>query len=117
MRGTFPALYSCALALVLSGGKAMTKPVRKRRRVITTRPVQGRRQQFVTGKRWEVQRDSGARAHDPRLADQRTVPRRAPGSLAAECPGWQENGTEGSRESGPLEGRYKANLAVPTPRP
>src|SRR5215831_10196875 len=51
------------------------------------------------------------------LADQRTLLRRALGGLAADCPGRQENGARGSRESGPPEGRYKANLAVPAPRP
>src|SRR4029453_9278538 len=44
------------------------------------------------------------------LADQRTEPSRAPGGSAPDCPGRQENGAEGSRESRPPEGRYKGNL-------
>jgi hypothetical protein len=48
------------------------------------------------------------------LVDQRTNTFRAPGGSIADCPGRQENGAEGSRESRPPEGRYKANLAVHT---
>src|SRR4030095_6548884 len=47
------------------------------------------------------------------LADQRTAQRRGPGGSRQEGPGWQENGAEGSRESRPGEGRYKANLPFP----
>src|SRR5439155_2650939 len=43
------------------------------------------------------------------LADQRTAKRGTPGGSRVECPGRQENGAEGSRESRPREGRYKAN--------
>src|SRR5262249_2102038 len=43
--------------------------------------------------------------------------RRAPGGSRRDCPGWQENDARGSRESGPVEGPYKANLAVPARRP
>jgi hypothetical protein len=48
------------------------------------------------------------------LVDQRTNTFRAPGGSIADCLGRQENGAEGSRESRPPEGRYKANLAVHT---
>src|SRR5215831_15439466 len=51
------------------------------------------------------------------LAAQRTGSRRALGGLSDECPGQQEDGARGSRESCPPEGRYMANLAVPAPRP
>jgi hypothetical protein len=44
------------------------------------------------------------------LADQRTEPPGTPGGSAPDCPGRQENGVEGSRESCPPEGRYKGNL-------
>src|SRR5206468_9208624 len=44
------------------------------------------------------------------LADQRTAECGALGGLREECPSRQENGAEGSRESCPPEGRYKANL-------
>src|SRR4029450_5409111 len=44
------------------------------------------------------------------LADQRTANRGPPGGSRQECPGRQENGAGGSRESRPPEGRYKANL-------
>src|SRR4029453_3598584 len=44
------------------------------------------------------------------LADQRTAECRALGGSREECPGRPENGAEGSRESCPPEGRYKANL-------
>jgi hypothetical protein len=44
------------------------------------------------------------------LADQRTEPAGTPGGSAPDCPGRQENGAEGSRESCPPEGRYKSNL-------
>jgi len=59
-----------------------------------------------------------AAKHDGQeLADQRrTLLRRAPGGSRRDCPGRQENGATGSRESGPPEGRHKANLAVPAPR-
>src|SRR5256712_2940178 len=40
----------------------------------------------------------------------RGPPSAAPGGLREECPGRQENGAEGSRESRPPEGRYKGNL-------
>src|SRR4030095_10251554 len=44
------------------------------------------------------------------LADQRTAECRALGGSRGEWPGRPENGAEGSRESCPPEGRYKANL-------
>src|SRR5262249_20358814 len=44
------------------------------------------------------------------LADQRTESTGTPGGSAPDCPGRQENGAGGSRESCPLEGRYKGNL-------
>src|SRR4030095_10786967 len=44
------------------------------------------------------------------LADQRTAECRALGGSREECPGRPENGAEGSRESCPPEGRYKATL-------
>jgi putative ABC transport system substrate-binding protein len=55
---------------------------------------------------------SEAATHDGQeLADQRTLLGRAPGGLRRDCPGRQENGATGSRESGPPEGLYKANKA------
>ena len=51
------------------------------------------------------------------LADKRTTPIQAPGGSPQDCPGRQENGTRGSRESGPPEDRYKANPVVPAPQP
>ena len=61
-------------------------------------------------------RREAAQHEGQELADQRTLLRRAPGGLRRDCPGRQENGATGSRESGPPEGRYKANLAVPAPQ-
>src|SRR5216684_2696533 len=117
IRGTFPAccaLYSCAWAAAPIGANPMATPVRKRRREITGRPAP-RRREPATGtireKRREVAKHDGQE-----LADQRTLLSRAPGGLRRDCPGRQENGATGSRESGPPEGRYKANLAVPAPR-
>src|SRR5262245_62576248 len=92
----------------------MAAPVRKRRRDITVRPEQCRRgpaKETMTQKRREAARHDGQE-----LADQRTRLRRAPGGSRRDCPGRQENDARGSRESGPSEGRYKANLAVPAPR-
>src|SRR6266704_2453508 len=108
------ALYSCAWAAAPIGANPMATPVRKRRREITVRPEQRRRAPATETMR-ETQRE--AATHDGQeLADQRTLLRRAPGGLRRDCPGRQENGATGSRESGPSEGRYKANLAVPAPR-
>src|SRR2546428_1595536 len=42
----------------------------------------------------------------------RGPPSAAPGGLREECPGRQENGAEGSRESRPPEGRDEGNLPV-----
>src|SRR6516162_8872657 len=50
-----------------------------------------------------------ARYDGQELADQRTLPCRASGGSTEDCPGRQENGIGGSRESGPPEDRYKAN--------
>src|SRR5713101_10027827 len=116
IRGTFPALYSWAAAAP-SGAHARTKPVSKRRRDITMHP-EARRREYAPATRT---RGGDTRERRPthdglELADQRTFSRRAPGGSAADCPGRQENGARGSRESGPPEGRYKANLAVPAPR-
>lgn len=91
------ALYSCAWAAAPIGASPMARPVRKRRREITGRPAP-RRRGPATG------------------TMERTLLRRAPGGLRRDCPGQQENGATGSRESGPPEGRYKANLAVAAPR-
>src|SRR5713101_6030409 len=118
IRGTLPAccaLYSCAAGAARVGANAMATPVRKRRRDITVRPEQ-RRRGPAKGTMREKQRE--AAKHDGQeLADQRTLLGRAPGGLRRDCPGRQENGAKGSRESSPPEGRYKANLAVPAPRP
>src|SRR5258706_9904309 len=93
----------------------MAPAVRKRRRDITGRPE---RRQRAPAKGTMREKRSEAATHDGQeLADQRTVLRRAPGGLRRDCPGRQENGATGSRESGPPEGRYKANLAVPAPGP
>src|SRR6266404_7217814 len=115
---TFPALYSCAAAAP-SGAHARTKPVSKRRRDITVHP-ESRRRTYAYAPAMRIQ-GSDTRERRPKhdgleLADERTIPRRAPGGSAADCPRRQENGARGSRESGPSEGRYKANLAVPAPR-
>src|SRR6266849_4420673 len=111
------ALYSCALAVAPGGVNAMTRPVMKRRRDITMRPPARRR--VSSPAKATVGGETRARrpTHDGQeLADQRTLLGRAPGGSRRDCPGRQENGAEGSRESGPSEGRYKANLAVPAPR-
>src|SRR5712692_11807898 len=92
----------------------MATPVRKRRRDITGHPEQ-RSRGPATGTMRE-KRSEAAQHDGQELADQRTLLRRAPGGLRRDCPGRQENGATGSRESGPPEGRYKANLAVPAPR-
>src|SRR5216683_5584760 len=119
-RHTFPAcwaLYSCALAVAPGGVNAMTRPVMKRRRDITMRPPARRR--VSSPAKATVAGETRARrpTHDGQeLADQRKLLGRAPGDSRRDCPGRQENGAEGSRESGPSEGRYKANLAVPAPR-
>src|SRR6266702_1928209 len=116
-RYTFPAccaLCSCAWAAAPSGANQMATRVRKRRRDITVRPEQ-RRRGPAKGTMREKRREA-ARHEGQELADQRTLLRRAPGGLRRDCPGQQENGAKGSRESGPPEGRYKANLAVPAPR-
>src|SRR5947209_16614745 len=108
------ALYSCAWAAPPIGASPTATPVRKRRRDITVRP-EPRRRAPATGTMREKQR--AAATHDGQeLADQRTLLGRAPGGLRRDCPGRQENGATGSRESSPPEGRYKANLAVPAPR-
>src|SRR5713101_2045487 len=111
------ALYSCALAVAARGVNPVTKSVMKRRRDITGRPPVRRRESAPAGA--TVVRETSERrpTHDGQeLADQRTLLRRARGGSRRDCPGRQENGARGSRESGPLEGRYKANLAVPAPR-
>src|SRR6266481_8098489 len=108
------ALYSCAWAAAPIGANPMATPVRKRRREITGRPAP-RRRGPTTGTMTEKRREA-AQHEGQELADQRTLLRRAPGGLRRDCPGRQENGATGSRESGPLEGRYKANLAVPAPQ-
>src|SRR5262245_5667009 len=111
------ALYSCASAAPPAGANAMTKPVRRRRRDITGPPEGGRRECFPA-KGTLAGTEGEAAKHDGHgLADQRTRLRRAPGGSRRDCPGWQQNGARGSRESGPLEGPYKANLAVPAQRP
>src|SRR5258705_8743961 len=92
----------------------MATPVRKRRREITGRPAP-RRRGSAAGTMTEERREA-AQPEGQELADQRTLLRRAPGGLRRDCPGRQENGATGSRESGPPEGRYKANLAVPAPQ-
>src|SRR6266508_1932268 len=97
----------------------MTKPVMKRRRDITVRPPAQRRgesspaEATVAGET----RERRPKPDGQELADQRTWLRKALGGSRRDCPGRQENGAQGSRESGPPEGRYKANLAVPAPRP
>src|SRR4029453_3841992 len=58
-------------------------------------------------------KNKAASQSDQGLADQRTAKCRALGGSRQECPGRQENGAEGSRESCPPEGRYKANLPFP----
>src|SRR6266849_3007057 len=119
-RATLPddcALYSCAVGVAPSGVNAMTKPVMKRRRDITGRPPARRRESSPA--KATVTRETNERRPTPdgqELADQRTLLRRALGGSRRDCPGRQENGARGSRESGPPEGRYKANLAVPAPR-
>src|SRR5512138_187850 len=108
------ALYSCAWAAAPIGANPMATLVRKRRREITGHPAP-RRRGPATGTMREKGREAGQ--HEAQgLADQRTLLRRAPGGLRRDCPGRQANGATGSRESGPPEGRYKANLAVPAPR-
>src|SRR6266568_4289956 len=117
IRGIFPArcaLYSCAWAAPPIGANTTATPVRKRRRDITARAEQ-RRRTPATGTMREKRKE--AATHDGQeLADQRTLLRGAPGGLRRDCPGRQENGATGSRESRPPGGRYKANLAVPAPR-
>ena len=108
------ALYCCAWAAAPSGANAMAPAVRKRRREITGRP-EPRRRGPATGTMREKKREAATDDGQER-ADQRTLLRRAPGGLRRDCPGQQENGATGSRESGPPEGRYKATLAVPAPR-
>src|SRR5215470_6198467 len=113
-RATFAALYSCALAVAPIGVMATAKPATMRRRVITARVPQPRSRPVGRQRpRWTDERERSRHACDEELADQRTVSRRARGGSAAECPGQQENGAEGSRESGPPEGWYKANLPFP----
>src|SRR5213593_289919 len=121
-RQTFPAggcaLYCCALVVPSSNVEAMTRPVMKRRREITVRPPARRRESSAAEA--TVIRETKERRpkHDGQeLADQRTLLRRALGGSRRDCPGRQENGARGSRESGPPEGRYKANLAVRAPWP
>src|SRR5882672_11514002 len=117
IRYTFPALYSCAAA-ARSGAHARTKPVSRRRRDITVHPESRRRKYSpATRTRGGDTRERRPTHDGLELADQRTFSRRAPGGSAADCPGRQENGARGSRQSGPPEGRYKANLAVPAPGP
>src|SRR5262245_7558588 len=121
MRGTFAAccaLYSSALAVAPSGVNAMTTPVVKRRRDITVRPPVRRRELSpAEGTGAGETNERRPKPDGQELADQRTLLRRALGGSCRDCPGRQENGARGSRESGPPEGRYKANLAVPAPRP
>ena len=58
-----------------------------------------------------------AATHDGQeLADQTTILARVHGGSPQDCPGRQEDGIRGSRESDPPEDRYKANPAVPAPR-
>jgi hypothetical protein len=45
------------------------------------------------------------------------VAHRAPGGSEKDCPGRQENGARGLRESGPPEDRYKANPQEQSPAP
>ncbi len=108
------ALYSCAWAAAPIGANPMATPVRKRRREITVRPEQ-RRRASAKGTMREKRREAATHGGQE-LADQRTLLGRAPGGARRDGPGRQENGATGSRESGPSEGRYKANLAVPAPR-
>jgi hypothetical protein len=63
------------------------------------------RKQRAEGRGGEAAKHGG-----PALADQRTKTPGTPGGSAPDCPGRQENGAEGSRESCPPEGRYKGNL-------
>src|SRR4029453_9407409 len=110
--------YSCARAGEPSGVKAITTPAVKRRRDITVRPPVRRRESSPAEATVAGETKEGRAKHNGQeLADQRPFSPRAPRGLAADCPGRQENGARGSRESGPPEGRYKANLAVPAPRP
>src|SRR5712691_10459307 len=112
------ALYSCALAMAPSGGTVMTKPMMRRRRDITLRPPAHRSESSPAEARVAGEtRERCPKPNGQELADQRTLLRRARGGSRRDCPGRQENGARGSRESGPREGRYKANLAVPAPRP
>src|SRR6266496_223944 len=116
-RYTFPAccaLCSCAWAAAPIGANPMATPVRKRRRDITARAEQ-RRRTPATGTMREKRREAATHGGQE-LADQRTLLGRAPGGSRRDCPGRQENGATGSRESRPPEGWYKANLAVPAPR-
>src|SRR5713226_2004788 len=108
-RATFPALYSWAAAAP-SGAHARTKPVSKRRRDITVHPESRRTYCPAARIRGSDTRERRPKHDGLELADERTFPRRAPGGSAADCPRRQENGARGSRESGPSEGRYKANL-------
>src|ERR1700730_578841 len=51
----------------------------------------------------------GADGGDAELVDQRTRRVGAPGGFTTDCPGRQENGARGSRESGPPEDWYKGS--------
>src|SRR4030095_8096795 len=102
------ALYSCARAGEPSGVNAMTTPVVKRRRDITVRPPVRRRESSPAEAAMAGETKEGRAKHDGQeLADQRTLLRRALGGSRRDCPGRQENGAGGSRESGPPAGRYK----------
>src|SRR4030095_4931427 len=112
------ALYSCARAGEPSGVKAITTPAVKRRRDITVRPPVRLRESSPAEATVAGETKEGRAKHNRQeIADQRPLLRRPRGGSRRDCPGRQENGAGGSRESGPPEGRYKANLAVPAPRP
>src|SRR4030095_8904044 len=84
IRGTFPALYSCAPAR--SGAHARTKPVSKRRREITVHPESRRRKSSpATTIRGGDMRERRPQRGGLELAYQRPFPRRAPGGSAADA--------------------------------
>src|SRR5213596_3074020 len=72
---------------------------------------------LTRGQKRGGRRGEEAAAHGGQgLADQRTAECGALGGSRQECPGWQEDGPGGSRESRPSEGRYKGEPAGRAPR-
>ena len=92
----------------------MTTPVVKRRRDITVHPPVRRRESSPAEATVAGETREGRAKHDGQeLADPRTLLRRALGGSRRDCPGRQENGAGGSRESGPRRAGIRPTSPFP----